>query len=58
MKSKLARRYHTAKVLQFAGPRNDWWVRVRVLNDDKRRAQEVASENHTEQGGIYLVRLD
>ena len=58
MKSKLARRYHSAKVLQFAGPRNDWWVRVRVLNDDKRRAQEVASENHTEQGGIYLVRLD
>ena len=58
MKSKLARRYHSAKVLQFAGPRNDWWVRVRVLNDDKHRAQEVAGENHTEQGGIYLVRLD
>jgi len=58
MKSKLARRYHTARVLQFAGPRNDWWVRVRVLNDDKRRAQEIAGENHTEQGGIYLVRLD
>ena len=58
MKDKLARRYHSAKVLQFAGPRNDWWVRVRVLNDDKRRAQEVAAENHTAEGGIYLVRLD
>ena len=58
MKGKLARRYQTAKVLQFAGPRNDWWVRVRVLNDDKRRAQEVASENHTEEGGVFLVRLD
>ena len=58
MKEKLMRRYRSAKVLEFAGPRNDWWVRVRVLNDDKKRAQEVAGENHTDQGGIYLVRLD
>jgi rare lipoprotein A len=58
MKERLARRYRTAKVLEFAGPRNDWWVRVRVPNDDKRRAAEVAHDNHTDQGGIYLVRLD
>ena|SRR5579859_7547597 len=58
MKAKLARRYRTAKVLEFSGPRNDWWVRVRVPNDDKQRAQEVARDNHTDQGGIYLVRLD
>lgn len=58
MKAKLARRYRTAKVLEFAGPRNDWWVRVRVPNDDKKRAQDVARDNHTNQGGIYLVRLD
>ena len=58
MKDKLARRYRTSKVLEFSGPRNDWWVRVRVPNDDKQRAQEVARDNHTDQGGIYLVRLD
>lgn len=58
MKTRLARRYRSAKVLDFAGPRNDWWVRVRVPNDDKKRAEEVAHDNHTDQGGIYLVRLD
>src|SRR5579864_3084210 len=58
MKEKLMHRYRSAKVLEFAGPRNDWWVRVRVPNDDKERAQEVARNNHTNQGGIYLVRLD
>jgi len=58
MKEKLMRRYRSAKVLEFAGPRDDWWVRVRVLNDDKKRAEEVAGENHTDEGGIYLVRLD
>lgn len=58
MKEKLMRRYRSAKVLEFAGPRDDWWVRVRVLNDDKARAEEVARENHTDEGGIYLVRLD
>src|SRR5712692_8574311 len=58
MKDKLERRYHSAKVLDFKGPRHDWWVRVRVLNDDKKRAQEVTRENTTPEGGIYLVRID
>ena len=58
VKDHLERRYRTAKVLEFKGPRQDWWVRVRVLNDDKRRAQELARENTTPEGGIYLVRLD
>lgn len=58
LKNKLERRYHTAQVLDFQGPRHDWWIRVRVLDDDKRRAQELARENTTPQGGIYLVRLD
>ncbi|PYX91899.1 MAG: septal ring lytic transglycosylase RlpA family lipoprotein [Acidobacteria bacterium] len=58
MKDKLERRYHTAKVLDFKGPRHDWWVRVRVLNDDKKRAQELAQENTTPEGGIFLVRID
>ena len=58
MKSKLARRYHTAKVLQFAGPRNDWWVRVRVPADDRKKAEEIARANTAPQGAVFLVRLD
>lgn len=58
LKEKLQRRYHTAKVLQFPGP-TGFWVRVKVLDDDKKRAQEVA-QNITAKvtGGIFLVRLD
>ena len=41
--SRLTRRYKTAKVLRFSSPVGDWWVRVRVLKDDRKRAEEVAS---------------
>lgn len=54
----LTRRYHTAKVLSFASPTGDWWVRVRVLDDDKRRAEEVAKTTQTAEGAVFLVRLD
>ena len=54
----LTRRYHTAKVTSFCSPVGDWWVRVRVQNDDRQRAQEVAHETSTSQGAIFLVRLD
>ncbi len=57
LKDRLQRRYHTAKVLEFAGP-TGYWVRVRVLDDDKSRAQEVAKLITVEQGGVFLVRLD
>jgi rare lipoprotein A len=57
MKSRLQRRYQTADVLQFKGPTGDW-IKVRVLGDDKRRAQQVASETETGEGGVFLVRLD
>ena len=56
--SHLARRYHTAKVQQFRSPVGDWWVRVRVLGDDRQRAQEVAHDTQTAEGSIFLVRLD
>jgi len=56
--SHLARRYHTAKVQQFRSPIGDWWVRVRVLGDDRQRAEEVAHDTQTSQGSIFLVRLD
>ncbi len=58
LKSKLARRYKTAKVLAFGSPVGDYWVRVRVLGDEKRRAEEVRKENQTPEGAMFLVRLD
>lgn len=54
----LTRRYHTAKVLRFASPAGDWWIRVRVPDDDHERAQKLAAETHTPEGAVFLVRLD
>jgi len=54
----LQRRYRTAKVLCFASPVGDWWVRVRVLDDDRDRAQTLARETETPEGSVFLVRLD
>lgn len=54
----LSRRYHTAKILCFGSPVGDWWVRVRVQDDDRKRAEEVAHETQTPEGSIFLVRLD
>jgi rare lipoprotein A len=54
----LTRRYRTAKVLRFGSPAGDWWVRVRVLGDDRQRAQELVAETETPEGAVFLVRLD
>ncbi len=54
----LTRRYRTAKVLRFASPAGDWWVRVRVFGDDRERAQEMVTETETPEGAVFLVRLD
>jgi rare lipoprotein A len=54
----LTRRYKTAKVLCFASPAGDWWVRVRVLDDDRERAQKLVKETDTSEGAVFLVRLD
>jgi rare lipoprotein A len=54
----LTRRYHTAKVLRFASPAGDWWVRIRVLDDDHDRAQQLAKETKTPEGAVFVVRLD
>jgi rare lipoprotein A len=56
--SRLTRRYKTAKVLRFSSPVGDWWVRVRVLQDDRKRAEEVARDTQTDEGKVFLVRLD
>src|SRR5882672_3248994 len=54
----LQRRSRTAKVLRFASPVGDWWVRVRVLDDNRERAQTLARETQTPEGSVFLVRLD
>lgn len=56
LKEKLVRRYRTAKVLQFTGPTGEW-LRVRVLEDNKQLAYEVAKETKAEEG-VFIVRLD
>ncbi len=54
----LSHRYQTAKVQCFSSPVGDWWVRVRVQDDDRKRAEEIAHNTQTPQGSIFLVRLD
>jgi rare lipoprotein A len=57
LKEKLTRRYHTAKILQFLSPTGDAWLRIRVAEDLKSRAQALMRETHTE-AGMFLVRMD
>jgi rare lipoprotein A len=54
----LTRRYRTANVLHFKSPAGDWWIRVRVLDDDRSRAYKLAAETTTPDGAVFVVRLD
>jgi len=54
----LQRRYQTAKVQRFRSPVGSWWVRARVLEDDRVRAESLARETQTSEGSVFLVRLD
>lgn len=56
-KEKLQRRYRTAQVLQFPGP-TGYWLRVRVQNDDRNRANSMYREIESPEGAAFLVRLD
>lgn len=56
--NQVSRRHQTAKLLCFSSPVGDWWVRVRVRDDDRKRAEEIAHDTQTPQGSIFLVRLD
>jgi rare lipoprotein A len=58
LRERLSRRYLTAKVLDFLSPAGDWWVRVRVLNDDRARAEEITRDTRPDEGFVFLVRLD
>jgi rare lipoprotein A len=55
---RLQKRYQTAKVQKFESPIGGWWVRVRVLDDDRQRATALAHETETTEGAVFLVRLD
>jgi len=57
LKEKLTRRYHTAKVLQFSSPMGGDWLRIRVADDAKGRAESVIRETQTDVRK-FLVRLD
>jgi rare lipoprotein A len=56
--SHLSKRYQDAKVISFSSPTGDYWVRVRVPNDDRKQAEEIARNARTSEGAIFLVRLD
>ena len=56
-RERLARRYQNARVIQFTGPTGEW-VRIRVTEDDRSRAEQVLRDNPPPQGTAFLVRLD
>ncbi len=59
LKNDLARRYATAKVIEFAGPTGHW-VRISPKNDDKASVSQIADSIHIPDPGAqpYLVRLN
>jgi rare lipoprotein A len=57
LKEKICRRYRTAKVLQFSSPQGGDWLRILVSEDDKKRAESLIRETHTD-AAMFLVRLD
>ena len=58
LQDHLQRRYHTAQVTKFLSPVGVWWVRIRVAKDDRERATQLARETETDEGAVFLVRLD
>lgn len=59
LKNDLARRYTTAKVIEFAGPTGHW-VRINPARPDRSTAQSIADAIHVPDPGAqpYLVRLN
>ncbi len=59
LKNELARRYATAKVIEFAGPTGHW-VRVSPQSADEATANKIAASIHVPDPGAkpYLVRLN
>jgi len=57
LKTQLLDRYPGSQVLQFKGP-TGYWVRIRVLQDDKEKTREVYQQTRVNEGGVFMVRLD
>jgi rare lipoprotein A len=59
LKNDLARRYSSAKVIEFAGPTGHW-VRINPQSADKATAIQIAGRIHVPVPGAqpYLVRLN
>ncbi len=57
LKTQLQDRYPGSQVLQFKGP-TGYWVRIRVLQDDKEKTREVYRQTRVNEGGVFMVRLD
>lgn len=58
LREKLTHRYRDAKVIHFGSPVGDWWVRIRVPQDDRQQATEIAKLVRPSEGNAFLVRLD
>ena len=58
LKEHLLESFETREVIQFPAPDGGYWVRVKVPQDDKKRAQEIAHATHVDEGNVFLVRLD
>jgi rare lipoprotein A len=58
LQEHLQRRYREAKVVKFLSPVGVWWVRIRVDQDDRIRAESLARETQPDEGTVFLVRLD
>ncbi len=58
LREKLTRRYREAKVIHFGSPVGDWWVRIKVPQDDRKQATEIARMIRPSEGNAFLVRLD
>jgi rare lipoprotein A len=57
LKAKLQQNRNSASVLQFTGDTGEW-LRVRVKDDDKNRAESLLRQTRTPAGAAFLVRLD
>ncbi len=57
LKKTLAARFRQARLMDFPGA-TGYWVRMRVQDDDRLRAQSLASDIKVSEGGVFLVRLD
>jgi len=57
LRQKLAHDYRDARILQFSGPTGEW-IRIRIPEDNRQRAELIARQTRPAQGAAFLVRLD